>query len=170
MRALPLSLFMLTSLLSFNSHAAEPFVEPQAMLYYQIPFGGSDHRQYKHTFGFRMDLTHTGSGQLIAYQQLLKKPAVFDLKMGHDGIDALYISGVDYLQHYYVHRANDEDTAATETAYEGDAAAAEEATAEEAATEEEPAGPTIGEILRKTPFGIIIGAGLLIGIVAGAGG
>ena len=171
MRTLSLSLFTFISLISFNSIAIEPVVEPHVMIYYQVPFGGSNSNFNKHTFGFRMDRTVVNPGEAIDYQSLMKRPAVFDLKMGRDGIKGLYISGTDYLERYRfykVHRANGEEEIMTEPAETE--VVEEEVYEEEIYEEEEYSGPTIGSILDDTPTGWLIGLVLAVVLLAGIGG
>ncbi len=178
MRTLSLFLFMFISLMSFNSIAIEPIVEPHVMIYYQVPFGGSNKNMNKHTFGFRMDRTVVVHGEAIDYQSLMKQPAVFDLKMGRDGIDSLYISGTDYLEQYRlykVHRVNGEEEIMTEPAegevVEEDLSSVEEDVSEEEVQEEEEYdGLTIGGILDETHTGWLLGLAIGIVLLSGVGG
>jgi len=90
-------------------------MEPHLMVYYQVPLGGYNPDQRKHSYGFRMDRLFVESGQVIDYQQLVKQTPMFDLKMDHDGIKALNISGIDYLKKYTVSHADTEEEAEGET-------------------------------------------------------
>jgi len=128
MRVIPLSLFIFVSCLSFNSNALEPVMESHLMLYYQIPLGGNKIDQRKHSYGFRMDRTIVKSRQPIDYQQLLKQTPMFDIKMGHDGIKALNISGIDYLKKYTVSHANGDEKIIEESTDVGEEVMSEEYT------------------------------------------
>lgn len=140
MRSLPLSLLILTALISFDSNAVEPIVEPHAMIYFQMPLGGNSTDRNKHSFGFRMDRAFITPGQVLDYQQLIKQAAIFDFKMGQDGVQTLSFLGIDYLKHYNINRAEEDDDA----------------------------GPTISGLLDAAPLGILIGAGFGIAILVGS--
>jgi len=138
-------------LLACNCYAQTPVSEPQAMVYYQIPLGGNNTQQKKHAFGFRMDRTISTDGSSIKYQDLIKKPALVDFKMGYDGVRSLNIAGVDYLRISTVQHANgDEDEDSVQTG-----------------TDEES---IVAEKLRSIPIGAYAGIILGIGLLLGAGG
>ncbi len=141
MRALPLSLLILTAFVSFNSNAVEPIVEPHAMVYFQLPLGADNIHRNKHSFGFRVDRAFVEPGKALDYRQLINQTAIFDFKMGQHGVEALSFLGVDYLKHYNINRAEEDDDN----------------------------GLTISGILDAAPLGVLIGAGIGIVILVGAG-
>ena len=164
MRSLILSLSIIVLLTPLIASAIEPINEPHAMVYYQIPLGASNPEQRQHSFGLRMDRTSHEPGQMIEYQQIFKKPAMFNFKMGYRGIKALNISGIDYLKKYRTNRANGDegeeialedesmDESMDEEITEGEEMVGEEVAEEEVVEEEyeeitEDTGPTIGEFL-----------------------
>jgi len=127
---------------------------PQAMFYYRLSVGGSGTQQAFSSFGLRMDnLVHHQSG-VAGYHERLRRPPVFDLRMGKRGIEGIYLSGVDYYRLYRINRQNDEQAGA-----------------------EEEARPTVSERVKgvidgirdTAPAGFYIGAGLGIALLLGAG-
>ncbi len=93
--------------------------------------------------------------------------------MDHDGIKALNISGIDYLKKYYVSHANGDEEVVEEPADADEEVMDEEPTdvVEEDVIEEEVyEGPSISDILDKTPVGILLGVGLGIIILSGVSG
>ena len=183
MRVYKLILFVLTFLLTFNCNAAELVLEPQAMLYYRVPLGGGHGKQMQPTFGFRLDRTLVEKGKPVDYRQLFRQQAVLDFRMDRSGVESLTIGGVDYLKQYRaLNAAEDEaapvaDTAETtdapaaeESATPAEEVAAEEATAEEVPAEEEPGFfEDLPEIFEENQrYGLLIGAVLAIGFVAGS--
>jgi len=154
--------------LSGVSTAGETLPEPQAMIYYQIPFGASG-RASRHIFGVRVDQTFARNNQTVEFQSLMARPALLDFRAGYDGIQALSIGGMDYAQRYRALRQNEEGGDAPEGA-EGSADETAEAPSEESAEEEytyvDP-GPTIGELLDEAEPGWLIGGVLGIVLLTG---
>ena len=165
MRLNQLILMILTSLLIFSANAAEPTIEPHAMVYYQIPLGVSGYDNKKHSFGFREDRFISQPGQNIDYQKLMKQPAVFDFKMGHQGVQALTISGIDYLQRIRVHNANQEGHVVDGDTDSKDVLEAETEVDDQSHIFEGALLTDIfGDATLGTGIGVLIGEGLLTGI------
>lgn len=157
-------LFCLIILAPVKSMALEPVNEAHAMFYYQAPFSASKAEQKKHSFGFRMDQASYEPGQMIQYQQLMNKPAAFDFKMGHEGVQGLYVSGVDYLQLYRLRKAAEgEDGGDADGARSGDSENPVSAAGSEIADK-------VRDILDVVPLGFIIGGAVALVLVTGAGG
>ena len=95
-----------------NVMARNPMVEPQAMLYYSISFDGGKARDDTHSFGLRMDQVSYAMHDRVDFRRLLARPALLDLQLGAGGVQALYISGQDYLRQYRVLRAAEDNGAA----------------------------------------------------------
>lgn len=167
-----------------NILAVEPVDEQQVMLYYRIPLGGSRPADKRHGFGLRLDRTTHAPGEVVQFHELMNRQAMLDFRMGHEGLQYLKIQGVNYAENPLIARAAEEEGAVAgetgepedEPAVEPERAATEGGVtgegAEEAATEEEPAEDKtiVQKTLDELPAGIIIGVGILIGILAGAGG
>jgi hypothetical protein len=156
-----LSMILLTPV---QGMALEPVSEAHAMLYYQVPFSASKAEQKKHSFGFRMDHTSYKHGDMISYQKMMNKTAAFDFKMGHEGVQGMYVSGVDYLQLYRLRRAAED---------EGGDEVVEEAADEKTNPVKEIAGnmgETIDEIMDIIPLGFLIGGAVGVVLLTGAGG
>lgn len=166
MRVIPLTLALLLSLLTSVGYAAEPVLEPHAMIYYQIPFGGKDYNERRHSFGFRMDRAVVEPTQYIDYQRLIKQPALLDIKMGRDGIDAMMFAGVDYLKKFRVYQASAGGQEPSETGQ--DEIPQEEPVAEESPEDQSHIwdGPVITDIFGDATLGIAIGLVLAIGFLA----
>ena len=173
MRTVLFSILSLVLLLPVQSMALEPINEAHAMFYYQVPFSVNKAEQKKHSFGFRMDRTSYEYGGMIQYQQLMNKTAVFDFKMGHEGVQGLYVSGVDYLQRYRLSKAAEDGQSGAENGEED--AEVSEGSAE--AGKSNPAtkvagdiGETIDEIMDIIPLGFLIGGAVGVVLITGAGG
>jgi len=157
------AMFMITS----NGWATEPIDDQQAIFYYQIPFGGVKKADNSHKFGFRIDrvavdrLTGQYSGSLT-FNDLMKRPASLDLQMGHHGIAAFKMHGYDYLPHL-ISRADDEggENGEADGQENGEASETEEGEKEELLK--------FSEVLDQTTVGLIIGAGILLIAISGAG-
>ncbi len=170
--------FVPALLLSVPAHilAAEPVDEQQVMLYYRIPLGASRPADSRHGFGLRLDRITAEPGDVVQFHELMNRPAMVDFRMGHEGVQHLKIQGVNYADNPLIAQAA-EGEGAEEAAEPAGEAAAEEAGvteegAEEAAEEEAPTEEKtiVQKTLDELPAGIIIGVGILIGILAGAGG
>jgi len=158
---------VLVSLLSFSTQAFETAVKPHAMLYVSIPLDGKTYDRDSINYGFRLDNIAYTPGEPVNYQQQLQGTAVLDFRMDEQGMDGLYISGIDYLQMYRVNRQNEEQGSETEVV--ADAGVADEQ------TEEEDDGLTVGDRVRgvladmraTAPMGVYMGIGLGIGLLLG---
>lgn len=167
-----------------NAAALEPVVEPHAMVYYQVSFDGEKSRDTRPVFGFRVDRASFSPGGMIEYRQLLGQPAVFDFRMGNRGIEAIYISGIDYLQQYRnIYRADEEAGGGTEGDSKEPAKAGTEGDTNETAkagTEEKPNGElkqapkivrdignTINAGMEAAPAGVLMGLALGAALLAG---
>lgn len=162
MRTLPLVCTLFLVILPVASRAGGLDYEPHAMLYYQISLDGGV-RDSGHSFGLRLDQTVVEEGQMIEFQQLMKRPGLLDLRFSHGGLQSLSIAGVDYAGWYRVQRAEEEAAGSAES---GAAAGTGEA-AETGAQPPEEEKLTIGGVLEKTPVGVLIGVGLGIVLIAG---
>ena len=170
MRINILAVLSIILLIPVQGMALEPVSEAHAMIYYQIPFSVNKSEQKKHSFGFRMDHTSYKPGNMISYQQMMKKTAAFDFRMGHEGVQGMYVSGVDYLQLYRLQRAA-EDEDGDEMAEAGDEPAAEEAKKPNPVTKVAgDIGETIDEIMEIIPLGFLIGGAVGVVLITGAGG
>ena len=170
MRINILAVLSVILLVPVQGMALEPVSEAHAMIYYQIPFSASKSEQKKHSFGFRMDHTSYKPGNMISYQQMMKKTAAFDFKMGHEGVQGMYVSGVDYLQLYRLRRAA-EDEGGDEMADAGDEPTQEEAKKPNPVTKVVgDIGGTIDEVMEIIPLGFLIGGAVGVVLITGAGG
>ena len=162
------SFLSLLMLLPLNAQALEPVNEAHAMFYYQVPFSASKVSEKKHSFGFRMDHTSYERGGMIEFQQLMKKTAAFDFKMRHDGVDGMYVSGVDFLQKYRLLRAaeGEEDMSMDEDMAEKPEVK-QPSTISKVGTD---IGNTVEDLVSIVPLGFMIGGAIAIVLVSGAGG
>ncbi len=162
---------VLVSLLSFSTQAFETAVKPHAMLYVSIPLDGKTYDRDSINYGFRLDNIAYTPGEPVNYQQQLQGTAVLDFRMDEQGMDGLYISGIDYLQMYRVNRQNEDQGSEVEVVADtpADAGVADEQ------TEEEDDGLTVGDRVRgvladmraTAPMGVYMGIGLGIGLLLG---
>lgn len=172
------SLFIMF-ILTASVYAVEPVEEQQALLYYQIPFGGEKKVDNKHKFGFRVDRVSidrtTGMySNPGGFNGLMKKPASLDFQMGHQGITAFKLHGYDYLPHL-VSRADEASNEAMETEAEnGDADSQKDDQKDDKASETEEDDKKellkYSEVLDQTTVGLIIGGTILLLMLTGAGG
>lgn len=134
----------------------QTYTRAHAMLYYRFTLDGANTWENHSSFGFRLDNIDHHLTRGVDYQRLLHRPAVFDFRMGRQGIEGIYISGIDYLDMYKVRRQNDEQTEA-----EGEM------------PENADTGKTVGDVIADmrsvAPLGVYIGVGLGIGLLLGAG-
>lgn len=100
--ALPL-LFVL----SINSHATELVLDQQAMFYIDVAFDVDQAPRAQSSFGFRLDNGLVAPGENMTAIQLVQKPAIFNLKLDHNGLRRLELSGIDYSSQ--IHHATDQD-------------------------------------------------------------
>jgi hypothetical protein len=152
MRTILFSIVSLIILLPVQSMALEPVNESHAMFYYQVPFSANKVAEKKHSFGFRMDNTSYQHGEMIRYQDLMKKIAAFDFKFGHEGVEGVYVSGVDYLQRYRLLRADGEDA--------GDEA---ETSKDSGSRLGKDVHESLVDLVETVPLGFVIGG--IIGVV-----
>ncbi len=103
-------LFLSLIFISINSYAVEPVLDQQGMFYFSMTFDAGQSSKTEHDFGFRLDRTLVQPGETMTMQQLVDKPAVFNLKMNNDGLKAFELNGVDYSTQYYVSRAEGDET------------------------------------------------------------
>jgi len=168
------SLFIMFILAS-SVFAVEPVEEQQALLYYQIPFGGVKKVDNKHKFGFRVDRVSidrtTGQySDLTSLNELMNKPASLDFQMGHQGITAFKLHGYDYLPHL-VSRADEDGGEVIETEAEnGEADGQENGEASETEEGDKKELLKFSEVLDQTTVGLIIGGTILLLVLTGAGG
>ena len=167
MRTALLSFIFILSLTPVSSMALEPVNEAHAMFYYQVPLGGAKPEQKKHSFGFRMDHTSYQHGEMIQYHNVMKKPAAFDFKMGHDGVEGMYVAGVDYLAQYRLKRAAEDESGDSENVEMAEEEDKGPNAVEKVASD---VGNTIEDIYHTIPLGFMIGGIVAIVLVAGVGG
>jgi len=168
------SLFIMF-VLAASVFAVEPIEEQQALLYYQIPFGGEKKVDNKHKFGFRVDRVSidrtTGMySNPGGFNGLMKKPASLDFQMGHQGITAFKLHGYDYLPHL-VSRADEDGGEVMETEAEnGDADGQKDDKASETEAGDKKELLKYSDVLDQTTVGLIIGGTILLLMLTGAGG
>ena len=195
MRKYSTILFLTVLSVCLNAMAIGPVNDQQIMLYYNIPLGGNSPQDREHKFGLRFDQTTSEPGEITDFDILMKKPAMFDLQSSHEGAYTFKIHGTDYTDKLAVYRADEAEKPKAETAADKETGANTEAatkakpgaetetttkaeagaeTKGEAETGEAPAEEDKRTIVQKTldelPFGVVIGVGLLIGLLAGVGG
>jgi hypothetical protein len=164
MRINLLPILCIVLLLPVKSIALEPVNEAHAMIYYQVPFSANKSEQKKHSFGFRMDHTSYNPGEMIQYSKMVKKTAAFDFKMGHEGVQGMYVSGVDYLQLYRLRKAAEDEGG--EEVVDADSESKSNPVTEVAGN----IGETIDEIMDIVPLGFLIGGAIGVVLMTGAGG
>jgi hypothetical protein len=173
------SLFIMF-ILTASVFAAEPIEEQQALLYYQIPFGGEKKADNTHKFGFRVDRVSIDSttGQYSnssGFSGLMKKPAALDFQMGHQGISAFKLHGHDYLPQL-VSMADEAEGEVVKTEGEnGEAGGQENVEAKDgevSETEEAEKKELLkySDVLDQTTVGLIISGTILVLILTGTGG
>ncbi len=151
--------------------AVEPIEEQQALLYYQIPFGGVKKADNTHKFGFRVDRVSIDRSTRqysnpTGFNGLMKKPAALDFQMGHQGITAFKLHGYDYLPQL-VSMADEADGEVVKTGGEnGEADSQENGEASENEEGDKKELLKFSEVLDQTTVGLMIGAGILIGMIA----
>jgi len=168
------SLFILF-VLSLSVFAAEPIEEQQALLYYNIPFGGEKKADNIHKFGFCVDRVSIDSttGQYSnssGFNDLMKKPAALDFQMGNQGISAFKLHVHDYLPQF-VSMAAEADAEVVKTAGgNGEVGAQENDEVKETEEGEKEKLLKYSEVLDQTTVGLIIGGTILLLMVTGMGG
>jgi len=170
----PFFLILTTVLVAGSTDAAsrELRVEPHAMFYYQVPFGGGSSATQASGFGFRLDRLAHSPDQVVEYADLMQRTAILDLRLNRHGVESFNISGVDYLKKYRIHRAAAEEGAQENEAAET-GAAGDEATKGEEELPKHPTvlsdfGDTIKLLVKKAPLGVLIGAGIGVGLLVGS--
>ena len=156
-------MFILTS----SVFAVEPIEEQQALLYYQIPFGGVKKADNSHKFGFRVDRVSIDSttgrySDSVTFNDMMKKPAALNFQMGYKGMTAVKMHGYDYLPHI-VSQVDEKDGEVVETEGGNGEADGEAGDSEEG---EKKKLLKYSEVLDQTTVGLMIGAGILIGMIA----
>ena len=173
------SLFIML-ILTASVFAAEPIEEQQALLYYQIPFGGEKKADNTHKFGFRVDRVSIdrSTGQYsnpAGFNGLMKKPAALDFQMGHQGISAFKLHGYDYLPQL-VSMADEVDAEVVKAEGEnGEVDGQENVEAKNGEASETEEGEKkellkYSDVLDQTTVGLIIGGTILLLVLTGAGG
>lgn len=146
-------LFLSLFLVSFSSHAVEPVLDHQGMLYFNLSFDLGQTKKTEQDFGFRFDRSLVQPGESITMSQLTAKPAVFNLKLDSNGLKAFKLHGVDYSYEtsdaYVYHGAEGGDTKAGSEA--------------EAQPIPEPSEKT-KSIIDDIPVGVYVG--VIIGAIA----
>ena len=166
MRILYFVVVLFLSVTSTSSMAVETINEPHAMFYYQMSFGEAKSKiEQGPTFGFRVDRADLATNSVIDYQQILKRPAVFDFKMRNKSIEGIYVSGKDYLKAYRVHHADETSAEAETEPYPEEEGPSIGEGVSETVSE---IGAAIDEMVHTVPFGVWIGIGLGIALAVGA--
>ncbi|MCG8379963.1 MAG: hypothetical protein MI865_10890 [Proteobacteria bacterium] len=159
---------------SLNLYAIEPQLDHQGMIYFNMTFDAGYSKKTEHDFGFRFDRGYVEPGSNMTVNQLVGKPAIINLKMNNNGLQAFELNGINYSYKDYVFygaeggnaKTTDTETTGAKTtgAKTVDTETAtvenETITTEEQVVEESELSKRIGEI----PLGAWIGA--IIGIVA----
>jgi len=166
-------------ILASSAFAVEPVEEHQALLYYQIPFGGVKKADNKHKFGFRVDRVSIDRTTGIysnpgGFNGLMKKPASLDFQMGHQGITAFKLHGYDYLPHLVSRVDEDGDEVIETEGKNGDADGQKDGQKDGEASESEEGDKKellkFSEVLDQTTVGLIIGGTILLIMLTGVGG
>ena len=152
MRTLNIVVGSLLALLPYCSSADDLLMEPHAMIYYQVPFGGGEQPSAA-SFGLRLDRAMVDRQEGIEYRQLLLRPALMDFQFTAHGMQQLSVAGTDYLKLYRIQRAAEEGAAQGGTAKPAQTPAKEKT--------------TISKILEDASPGFIIGGGILVLLVSG---
>ena len=154
-------LFLSFLFLSGNAAAVEPVLDHQGMIYFNVSFDAGHSSKTEHDFGFRFDRALVKPGENLTMNQLVNKPAVFNLKYNSNGLKAFELNGIDYSYIDYVNRGA-----------EGGAKTGAEEAAEEVVAEAEPAPEetTVEQPKReiKIPLGVIIGTGIALIAIGGS--
>ncbi len=103
------TLFLSMMFISIAANAVEPVLDQQGMIYFNMTFDAGTSTKTDHDFGFRLDRTLMQPGETMTMNQLVDKPAVFNLKLNNNGLKAFELNGIDYSTEYYVARADGED-------------------------------------------------------------
>jgi len=161
-------MFVFTS----NGWAVEPVYEQQALLYYQIPFGGIQKVDNTHKFGFRVDriTIDRTTGQYsdsASFYDLMKRPASLDFQMSHEGITTFKMHGYDYLPQL-ISKADEESGEGGEGVGEDGNASEPEAGDSEKAEEKEVL--KFSDVMNQTSFGILLGGVIAVLAITGSGG
>ena len=106
------TLFLSILLVSTSAYSVEPVLDQQGMFYFNMTFDAGTKAKTEHDFGFRLDRTLMQPGDSMTMNQLVDKPAVFNLKLNNNGLKAFELNGIDYSTEYYVARADGEEVEA----------------------------------------------------------
>jgi hypothetical protein len=147
MRVLSLVCCAVLVLAAVTAHADGPLAEPQIMLYYKLPFGGSGPDALP-GFGMRVDRVSWSRNETPEYETQFRRPALLDVRMGAGRLQALNLAGADYLPALGIYRANGEEAGAEE---------------EERRTIKD----VFDEMPRQTFVGLLVGISLGIVILSG---
>ena len=172
MRVSKLFLIVLAFLVAAaECNAAEPILEPHAMLYFEIPLGSRHEDRIKPAFGFRMDTAMVEPHKSIDYPKLFSRPAMLDLRFGQAGIKELKISGVDFLKQVRTLHANGDDTGSTADKADtppANAGASEASTATEQQSKEGSAEKKGGLLSKLPDYSNAIRKSQYVGLAIGA--
>ena len=134
-------LFVFLLVTTSKSFAIEPTLDQQAMVYFNMSFDAGHTKKPTYDFGLRFDRGLVQPGEMMMMNQLISKPAAFNLKLNKYGVKALELNGVDFAEEYYVYHGAETDP---------------EVAAE---TTDKPKKKTksLGEYIDKAPTGVLIG-------------
>ena len=152
-------LYVLIPLCCLTSLKAEELGSTtQAVIYYQLPFGGSG--EQKSGFGLRIEQAPRWAESIHYATPKTPSPAL-DLQVDMNGVVGLQLHGRDYMQ-YFVAAIDDEEGTTTEDD--------EAATPSSPPPEDEKRLLEFSDVVNQTTVGIA--TGVIIGIIAltGAGG
>lgn len=161
---------VLLAITSSNVMAHGLMVEPQGMIYLRFSFDGAAGEKQATSFGFRMDHVSYAMERRVDFNQLMQQTPILDFRMGHNGVKAVYVSGIDYLQRYRVQHA-DESSDNADAQGQDDSGAG-------TAEKQPPLGKKVVKDVKglattiwdAVPVGILIGVGFGLALAAGAGG
>ena len=133
-------LFVFLLITTSKSFAIEPTLDQQAMVYFNMSFDAGHTKMSTYDFGLRFDRGLVQPGEMMVMNQLISKPAAFNLKLNKYGVKALELNGVDFAEEYYVYHGAETDP-------------------EVAADTDKPKKKTksLGEYIDKAPAGVLIG-------------
>lgn len=169
MRVSLLITIVLLAIASSNVIARGLMVEPQGMFYFRLSFDGAAGEKQPASFGFRMDHVSYAMDRRVDFKQLMQQTPMLDFRMGHDGVKAIYVSGIDYLQRYRIQHADessdDADSQGQDDAGTG-TAEKQPPLGEKVVSDVKGMATTVWDVV---PVGILIGVGFGLALAAGAG-
>ncbi len=133
-------LFVFLLITTSKSFAIEPTIDQQTMVYFNMSFDAGHTKKSTYDFGLRFDRGLVQPGEMMAMNQLISKPAAFNLKLNKYGVKALELNGVDFAEEHYVYHGAETDP---EVPADTD--------------KQEKKTKSLGEYIDKAPTGVLIG-------------